>query len=344
MKNIFKLCLLLVLFVSCNNRNKNVVTPEVDKDISYNKAYYLIEELKQFELKNNRDFYNTLLIASDKYYNDVTNSFLEKEYSISGSFTEMNIIKNKMTETSHGQFTLAKKGADILINDLMLSTSNSLKDIIESNDSISTKNNIDIVGFSQTNDDLTILINTTNEARFLIWEARINNYFSSLAYSRFIKSITDTLSQNINKQRSKELEDILGFVNNDTLQIEKVNFDIFEATKEVVNQSIVEANKKIKENLKEIAYNTAEAASLVVSGGASGAVIGSVETLGVTEVVYDFVVPTKNETKEILIKEYSSFLERNNIDFTQMLNDNTNSYYSNLLELIKERENEQLYY
>jgi hypothetical protein len=334
--------ILLCLFSCLDNEPQKISKPI--KELTYNEALYLIQDLKQFELKNNKEFYTTLSKASEKYYQDITDEFLNKEYSMSGSFSEMNIIKNKMTETSHGRFTLAKKSADIFLNDLMLTKSNVIKDLVYSNDSISEIGENKIIDFSQTNNDLNILIDELNEARFLIWEAKINNYFSSLSYARFIKERTDNHSTNLNKQRKEELEDVFNFIKEDSLSINKVSLDVFEASKESINLSLIKANESIKENLKDLVYTSAEVASTIGTVGTSAIIIGSVEGVGVGETVYDFFIPTEDETRKILIDEYSNFLEKNKINFTQLLNKNTEAYYTSLLELIEKRENGKIRY
>lgn len=275
-----KTYLIIILSLSLFGCKKNDPIKAIPKkDITFNEALYLIQEHRQFELNNNKDFNNTLVIESNKYYTDVTNNFIEKEYTMSGSFSELGIISNK-----------------------------------------------------------------TPEERFIIWEAKINNYFSSLAYTRFIKSKTENHSRNINKQRNKELEDVFNYINEDSLVMEKISLNVFQASKESVNLSIEKANESIKENLKAVAYATADVGSIIVTAGTSTVVIGSVQVAGVGEMAYDFIVPTKDETKEILIQEYSNFLEKNNINFTELLNINTNEYYGNLLKLIQKRKNEKIHY
>jgi ketosteroid isomerase-like protein len=246
------------------------------KDITFNEALYLINEHKQFELSNNKDFYNTLLKQSEAYFMNITNDFIEKEFKMSGAFNEIGIINSK-----------------------------------------------------------------TPKERFLIWESKINNYFSSLSYLRFIKSKTDNHSKNINNQRRAELEELLNFISEDSLFLKKQTVSIFNASEESVNLSISKANESIKENLKDVAYTSAEVASVVATGG-TAIVIGSVEATGITEMAYDFVVPTEDETKKILIKEYSNFLEHNNIDFTIDLNQNTTQYYDRLIKLINDRKNDKI--
>lgn len=276
MKNHIIILVLLCLF-SCRNKDTEEVEVVNKKDITFNEALYLINEHKQFELYNNKAFYNRLLKQSEAYFMTVTNDFLEKEYTMSGSFSEIGIINSK-----------------------------------------------------------------TPKERFSIWEAKINSYFSSLSYLRFLKSKTDNHSKNITNQRKKELEDLLNFINEDSLKIEKQTVSVFIASEESVNLSISKANESIKENLKEVAYTSAEVASVLVTAGGAGAVIGSVEAAGVAEMAYDFVVPTEDETKKILIKEYSSFLENNNIDFTIALNQNTIQYYDRLIKIINDRKNEKI--
>lgn len=276
MKNYIIILVLLCLF-SCKNKDAEELEVINKKDITFNEALYLINEHKQFELSNNKAFYITLLKQSEAYFMTVTNDFLEKEYTMSGSFSEIGIITSK-----------------------------------------------------------------TPKERFSIWEAKINNYFSSLSYLRFLKSKTDNHSKNINNQRKKELEDLLNFINEDSLFIKKQTVSTFSASEESVNSSILKANQSIKQNLKEVAYTSAEVASVLVTAGGAGAAIGSIEATGVAEMAYDFVVPTEDKTKKILIKEYSNFLENNNIDFTLTLNQNTNQYYDRLIRLINDRKNEKI--
>lgn len=274
MKNYIFILVLLCLF-SCRNMDTEELKV-YKKDITFNEALYLINEHKQFELSNNKDFYNTLLKQSEAYFMNITNDFIEKEFKMSGSFNEIGIINSK-----------------------------------------------------------------TPKERFLIWESKINNYFSSLSYLRFIKSKTDNYSKNINNQRRAELEELLNFISEDSLFLKKQTVSIFNASEESVNLSISKANESIKENLKDVAYTSAEVASVVATGG-TAIVIGSVEATGITEMAYDFVVPTEDETKKILIKEYSNFLENNNIDFTIDLNQNTTQYYDRLIKLINDRKNEKI--
>lgn len=269
--------LVLICLFSCKNKDAEELEVINKKDITFNEALYLINEHKQFELSNNKAFYKTLLNQSEAYFLTVTNDFIEKEYTMSGSFSEIGIISNK-----------------------------------------------------------------TTEERFSIWEAKINNYFSSLSYLRFLKSKTDNHSKNVNIQRKKELEDLLSFINEDSLFIKKQKVSIFNASEASVNSSISKANESIKQNLKEVAYTSAEIASVVATAGGASVVIGSVEAAGVAEMAYEFVVPTEDETKKILIKQYSNFLENNNIDFTIALNQNTTQYYDRLLKIINDRKNEKI--
>lgn len=274
----YLLLLLLLSLAGCKKSSPlNSAVPADEKELSFEEAIYLIHEHRLFELKNNSDVYYTLINESNQYYSDLTNQFLEKEYSLSGSFSEIGHIVNK-----------------------------------------------------------------TPEERFAIWQVKLNSYYSSSAYERFINSRIENHYRNLNKQRRIGLEKPLVYISEDSLEIKKVSLNEFQASQELISQSIIESNKKIKENLRRLAYNGAEVASLLVTGGTSGTVLLSVEGAGMTEMAYDFVVPDKNETREVLEKEYTSFLEKNNIDFTQKLNENTNKYYSKLLELINKRKNEKI--
>jgi hypothetical protein len=267
--------LLILSFVSC--KEKDAPEKIYKKEITFNEALYLIEEHRQFELSNNQNFYNTLIKQSNEYYLNVTNDFIKKEYSVSGSFSEIEIISNK-----------------------------------------------------------------TAEERFSIWEAKINNYFSSLSYSRFLKSKTDNYSNNVNKQRAIELESLLQFVSNDSLLLDKKSMQVFEATEKSINISIAKSNKSINKNLRETIYDATEVGSLVLTAGTSSVVVGSIEAVGVGELAYDFIVPKEDETKKNLIQEYTDFLELNDIDFTSFLNKNTQEYYDKLSQLIEQRRNEKI--
>lgn len=272
--------LLIVSFTNCKESpSKKALVPVDEKDMSFEEANYLIYEHRQFELENNIDFYNTLLEESNQYYAELTTQFLEEEYSLSGSFSEIGHIINK-----------------------------------------------------------------TPEERFAIWEAKLNSYFSSSAYEKFINSRIKNHYRNLNKQRREGLEKPLGFISEDSLELKMVSLNKFKASKELISQSLEESNKKIKENLRRLVYDAAGVASMVVTGGASGSVIVTVEGVGMAEMTYDIVVPSKNETRNIIEKEYTSFLEKNRIDFTQELNDNTNKYYHQLIELINKREDEEILY
>lgn len=274
----YQFILLLVILSGCKgDLTNNSTIPADEEGLTYEQAIFLIYEHRSFELDNNKEIYNTLIKESNQYYFDLTNEFLEEEYSLSGSFSEIDHIVNK-----------------------------------------------------------------TPEERFTIWENKLNSYFSSSAYERFINSRIKNHYINLNKQRRVGLEKPLGYISEDSLEIKKVSLNEFQASQKLINQSIIESNKKIKENLRRLAYNGAEVASLLVTGGTSGTVLVTVEGAGMTEMAYDFVVPDKNETREVLEKEYTSFLEKNSIDFTQKLDENTNKYYSKLLELINKRKNEKI--
>lgn len=271
--------LLLIGLSNCKESSQNSAVLADAKEMSFDEAIYLIHEHRLFELKNNSDFYNTLIEESNKYYSDLTTEFLEKEYSLSGSFSEISLIAKK-----------------------------------------------------------------TPEERFAFWEAKLNNYFSSSDYERFINSRTENHYRNLNKQRREGLEKPLGYISEDSLKLKQVSLNDFRASEELISQTLKESNRKIKKNLRRLVYDAAEVASVVATGGASGPVIVSVEGVGMAEMTYDLVVPGKNETRDILKKEYTSFLEKNRIDFTQKLNNNTNNYYDKLIKLINKRKNEKILY
>ena len=325
----FGLAIIIVILIIILKKEYNNPNSLSQKEITFNEILYIIEEHKQFELKNNKAFEKTLHENSKKYYLDVTNNFLKKEYSSSGSFKEINIIINKMTETSEARYTLLKKGSKVILN--FIRPESNYIDLLKDSTSI-----------RETDKKFKKIILNTNNERFNIWEAKINNYFSSLAYTRFIKAKTDNFSGNVNKQRKKELEDLLNFINEDSLEINKINVDLYASTEATIKQCVKNANKKIKENLKEIVYNTAEAGSLFITVGTSAAVIGGIEGVSASEMVYEFVIPKKDKTREILIKEYSSFLEKNKIEIIELLDKNTYNYYNKLLELVNRRKNEKI--
>lgn len=274
-----------VLFIGCQ-KDKHSTIEKKQEIISYDKAIYIIEDYRKFELEQNKEFQKNLLGKSNKYFENVTKEFIEKEYSVSGSFSEMLILAEKFNENNDNQNLREELGQ-----------------------------------------------------RFYLWQFKINNYYSSVAYARYIKSQTDIYVKGVNNQRKKQLEDLLNLMNSDTLNIKSVELDVFKTSKNVVNESITTANKKMFENL--ILVTTKGISVVTMTGLATELkVYRYISDLGLRGV--KIYVPTEKKTLNLLESQYSNFISKNKIDFSKLLNTNTINYYDTLLSKINERKNKKI--
>lgn len=272
--------LFFILFISCakkTNLEIETKTPIVkNSTISYDEALYLIEKAKSFEFENNINFQEELIVETNNYFENTTIDFLEKEYSPSGSFSNLGINQNK-----------------------------------------------------------------SKQQIFEIWRARINNYYSSLAYIRFIKKISSKHIDAVTKQRKKEIQDILNFSTQDKLTLTNLNLTTFEVSEKTVLQAITKSNDEILNNIIDLAGTIVDIAGITATGGASAA-LNVVEIAGVSYYVSNFVIPSKDETKEILRLEYYNFIKKNKVNYIKELDNNTSEYYDQLLLLIEKRKNEKI--
>lgn len=274
-----------ILLMSCQ-KEKPILVEKKREIISYDKATYIIEDFRKFEIEQNKEFQKSLVAKSNSYFENITKEFIEKEYGVSGSFSEMLSLAEKINE----------------------------------------------IGDNQSPDEEL-------DKRFYIWQSKINNYYSSVAYARFIKSQTDIYNKGVNNQRKKELDDLLNLMNSDTLSIKNVELDAFRASKKLVNESITTANKKMLENFIGVTTDGISIATILVTAP-NLATYELISTAGIQGV--KIFVPSEKETVRLLKSEYSNFISKNNIDFSEVLNTNTNNYYDKLLFKINERKNKKI--